>query len=298
MTQIPFPTGSVRSLTLATGSVRLKTERAHTFEALAVARKDGLRISDYRLERDRIIILSDVHKGDHRSRVDDFVHNEALYCKVLDYYLNREYRLILNGDIEEGWKANYSQIIAAYEDTAFALERAFAQQGRYYRIYGNHDQDWADPRCVDRHLKPVFNMPLHVYPAVFLGPHIMIAHGHQGDPDSDWRAWLSRRVVRYVWRPFQRAFGLSNRRASDPIPHLRNREDHLSSWARTNRLLLIAGHTHRALFRPKLMSDPDTAIHARSAPVRSDSITHYLNDGCCVHADGITGIEIDRGKSG
>jgi hypothetical protein len=101
-----------------------------------------------------------------------------------------------------------------------------------------------------------------------------------------------------VWRPFQRAFGLSNRRASDPIPHLRNRKDHLSSWARTNRLLLIAGHTHRALFRPKLMSDPDTAIHARSAPVRSDSITHYLNDGCCVHADGITGIEIDRGKSG
>jgi UDP-2,3-diacylglucosamine pyrophosphatase LpxH len=314
-----------------------KSERDYTFESLDVARRDALRISDYQIESDRYIILSDIHKGDREKGSDDFQRNEMIYGYALQYYLDRSYRLILNGDVEEGWEAEYPAIVQAYESTAFAMERHFANQGEayYIRIYGNHDMDWANPQQVNRYLAPVLG-PIRVYPGLILGDRIFIAHGHQGDLNSDRLARRSRFIVRYFWRPLQHAFGLQSNRAAENNLIRRNRDKYLYEWAKANRLLLISGHTHRAIFRSfsktyqlklirdrlmqqlKSTTDPymryllpaaieriNRVIQASTeelerdkeiSRIESDPVPCYFNDGCCVHTDGITGIEIDQGE--
>lgn len=314
-----------------------KSERDYTFESLDTAQKDALRISDYQIESDRYAILSDVHKGDRERGSDDFQRNEMVYCHALQYYLDHDYRLILNGDIEEGWEAEYPAIIQAYESTAFAMERHFARQGegRYIRIWGNHDFDWEDPQQVEQHLAPVLG-PVQVYPAVFLGDRIFIVHGHQGDRYSDRGSDFSRFVVRYFWRPLQRTFGLKSNRAAENNLIRRNRDRYLYEWAKANRLLLIAGHTHRPMFRSfsktyqlklirdelverlKSTTDPymryllpaaieriNQVIQASTeeleedkevSRIEDDPLPCYFNDGCCVHTNGITGTEIDQGE--
>jgi UDP-2,3-diacylglucosamine pyrophosphatase LpxH len=272
--------GDLPSVPLGQTNIQRRTgERWRTFESLTASLRHALPIRDYQINRDRYIILSDVHKGSRQVNTDEFLHNEGLYCHALQYYAAQGYRLILNGDIEEGWKLDYHKIVESYADTAFAAEREFADQGPsyYYRIFGNHDHDWADPRQVVRYLKPVLG-PIQVYPAIVLGGRIVITHGHQGDPHSDQRARLSRMVVRHLWRPVQHFTGL--RHLQDAANHILYwaREQHLAEWAHANRLLLIAGHTHRPM------------LNTHEPP------TYYVNNGCCVHLDGITGLEIDRGE--
>lgn len=259
-----------------------RSERYHTFRSLELAMGGALHIRDFQITRDRYIIFSDLHKGNRNPKTDDFERNDPIYSQALHYYLDGDYRLILNGDIEEGWKDSYKRILEAYEHTAYAVEREFVAEGqRYFRTYGNHDDGWADPRKVDRFLKPVLG-PVKVYPAIILGHRIVIAHGHQGDPKSDQRAWLSQRIVRHIWRPLQNLTGVQNgRRASENHTVYRPRDQHLSAWAQANHLLLIAGHTHR----PMLNLDHGAVF-----------THHYINDGCCVHENAITGLELDQGE--
>jgi UDP-2,3-diacylglucosamine pyrophosphatase LpxH len=314
-----------------------KKEHDHTFQSLDATRKDALHIPNYQIKSDRYVILSDVHKGDRERGSDDFQRNEMVYCYALQYYLDRDYRLVLNGDIEEGWEAEHSAIVEAYESTAFAMERHFANQGteRYIRIYGNHDMDWADPQQVKTHLVPVLG-PIQVHSGALLGDRIFITHGHQGDPYSELSAGFSRLVVRHLWRPLQSTLGLMSNRAAENNFIRRRRDKYLYDWAKASRLLLIAGHTHRPMFRSfsktyqlKLVrdglmmqlrstTDPylryllpaaikriDQVIAASTEELEEDKEISriednptpcYFNDGCCVHTNGMTGTEIDRGQ--
>lgn len=258
------------------------SETHHTIQTLNVHRQQGLAIPDFNINRDRYIILADVHRGEGDPVLDDFTHNEATYSAALRYYLNEDFRLVLNGDIEECWKANLDNIINRYAESAYALEREFVKKGHnyYLRTFGNHDDDWADEDTVRRYLHPILGNTVRVYPSITLGDKITIAHGHQGDLTSDRLSSLSRRFVRDVWRPAQEQFGVTQdlkRAQNNPIKTPRDRN--LRSWARRHRHLLIAGHTHRALFHPT-----------------ADAYRHYINVGACVHTDGLTGIELDRGE--
>lgn len=280
MTQDRSLSGCVRLLV-----PRLQRERQQTFRSLNLAQQYAFRIPTLNLQKDRYIILSDLHKGDGLSNADDFIHNHEVYNHALEYYLGQDYRLVLNGDIEENWKTRPSAIVDAYADTVYALEREFIKQSpqHYLRIWGNHDTEWADPAQVKAHLQPILKHPIQVHSGVMLGEHIFIVHGHQGDPRSDQYAWVSRPFVRHGWRHLQNLFKLSlNHHASNSL-HFFDRERHLHHWAKANRKLMIAGHTHRPMFRTWPLG------HGPSAP-------HYLNSGACTHTNGITGIEIDRGE--
>ncbi|MBN1564901.1 MAG: hypothetical protein JXA10_13725 [Anaerolineae bacterium] len=279
-------------------AVREKRDRVRTFTALNAAHQHALRIPDYDLMRDRYVILSDTHKGARKRGSDEFKQNEHIYCDALDYYLRHDYRLILNGDVEEGWKASYDAILAAYADTAYKRERAFADRGDeyYIRTYGNHDVDWADPTLVEKYLNPFFERQIQVHPAVMLGDKIFITHGHQGDFQSDRLIWLARRVVRYLWNPLQRLFAIQMQRAA-VNGWIRTRRDQLlSAWAKAQHTLIIAGHTHRPILQ--LDEHPGTEIPTPDnlENLDPDARLHYVNDGCCVHKRAITGVEIDRGE--
>lgn len=292
--QLPDPQPLLDELIALPAPHKYPREGLSTFVSLNRARQHALRIPNFDSERDRYVILSDVHRGDRKRGSDEFQANEPFYCDALDYYYREDYKLVLNGDIEEGWKASYPRILDAYADTAYRRERAFADRGEnyYLRTYGNHDIDWANPHLVDQILSPFFGRKMQVYPAIMLGDRILIAHGHQGDFNSDRLIWFSRRVIRHIWQPLQRLLAIQWRRAA--VNHLisSKRDQLLSTWGKANRMLVIAGHTHRPLLQ---FDDPHEAEPV-APEVDLGSRLHYVNDGCCVHKRAITGIEIDRGE--
>ena len=325
----------------------IKTTRRETFEALDRALANAYHVDARPLDKCRFVVFSDVHKGDGRTESDDFRHNADLYIYALQYYFDRGYSLVLNGDCEDCWETDPAEIVMAYRETAFDAERRFNARNRYYRVVGNHDDDWEDPSKVNRFLVPILG-PVRVLPAVLLGERILILHGHQGDPYDDRHAKRSRWMVRHIWAPLQRrgftdflwpvmrrfGFAESGRSAQNNFIR-RERDQLLYEWAKANRILLIAGHTHRGMFRSfskvdqirivrgqleekvhaamtqkerlliRLSIDTiDRVIRESREELKRDKLKNrldenpvpcYFNDGCCVHTNGITGIEIDRG---
>ena len=234
------------------------------------------------------------------------------------------------------------RVLDAYKDT-FALEAQFHKDGRYLRVWGNHDDAWQYEDSVARYLRPLYGGdPLVVYEGILLDVKdgeiglgsLLLVHGHQGDAKSDHWAWLSRWVIRYLWRPYQR---LTQAQVNTPatswdLRHKLNRA--IYAWAeRQSKLILIAGHTHNPVFRSLshaeqlelelvrfearagvpyslaelgqhalLLSRLEwVRAEAQEVQRQSDGVTFskpcYFNTGCSSYDDGdITGIEIADGE--
>jgi hypothetical protein len=156
------------------------------------------------IERDRLVVFSDHHKG-QRDGADDFAICEPAYLAALDFYLADGFALIVLGDAEELWENRVEPVLAAYANV-LAAERRF-KPDRYTRVWGNHDDEWEAPRRVDKHL-PALLGPIHVVEGLRfavasngerLGTLLMV-HGHQGTLFSDRLADVSKLVVRFLWR--------------------------------------------------------------------------------------------------
>jgi hypothetical protein len=206
----------------------------------------------------RYIIFSDQHKG-ARNGADDFLRCERAYNAALAYYYAEGYSLVELGDVEDLWEERPGPVLAAYKHSLM-LSARFQIAGRYLRIYGNHDDAWSFTDQVRRFLTDIYGTELQVHESVRLRVMdgnrelgwIWLIHGHQGTTESDRFGWLARLPVRFFWRPIQRLFNISlNTPAKDWL--LRERHNiALYSWAEAQpRLLLIAGHTHRPVFRSK-----------------------------------------------
>jgi predicted phosphodiesterase len=306
--------------------------------ALARARAEARELAS----SERYIIFSDQHRG-IRNRADDFLRSERAYNAALAWYFRLGYTLVVLGDVEELWKENPAPVLEAY-DYCLSLEVKFHQAGRYLRVWGNHDDEWQYEDAVKRHLQPLYGaLSLKVHEGLLftvregdqeLG-RLFLVHGHQGTTLNDLWSRYSRLAVRYLWRPLQRAVGPS---LNTPATDWQLRERHnlaMHAWAtRQEKLLLIAGHTHRPVFESrshaaqitaqlevveaKLADAPDDEELQRQAadlaaelewvraqgnqkpgPEGSEYLTKpcYFNTGCCCFTDGnITGIEIDRGE--
>ncbi len=293
------------------------------------------------LDSARIVMFSDHHKG-QRDGADDFRRCERAYHAALGYYLEKGYTLLALGDVEELWECRPKRAIAAYEYT-LQLEAEFYRAGRYQRFTGNHDDEWESPAAVKRYLDPFFPSISVAEGARFkvksggteLGT-LFLVHGHQGTSFSDRRRKIAKFFVRHIWRPIQR---LLNTPSTTPSTDYRLREKHdrtIYGWAAANnKLLLIAGHTHRPVFmadshsarilrelkeaRTALAAGADAdSTQARVAGLRAElewikaqgepmpAATEspapilkpcYFNTGCCSFGDGdITGLEIVDGK--
>lgn len=221
---------------------------------------------------DRYIIFSDQHRG-KRDRADEFRHAERAYNAALAHYYALGHTLVVLGDVEEFWKQSPSSVVEAYEHS-LALEARFHRNGRYLRIWGNHDVEWADERQVRKHLWPRFGNNLRVYEGVRIRiidsqaaegqtelGELFLIHGHQGTLDSDMLLPLSRVMVRFFYAPFQRLTGISVG-SKTPATDWERREGHnlaMYNWvAQKSKLLLIAGHTHRPVFQS--LTHPDQVL--------------------------------------
>lgn len=277
----------------------------------------------------KFIVLSDQHKG-AGDKADEFRKCMATYQAALKHYLQNDFTLILLGDVEELWEQGFKEVEQTYKEM-MQLEGSFPA-GRYYRIYGNHDDDWMSDRKVRKKLTPY--MPTGaVYEAIrfelvnvsqSVGTMLLL-HGHQGTFESDRIRWLSRWAVR-VYRTIQRLTGIGKQTpAKDAC--LRGKHDtKMYEWAvKQSKLVLVCGHTHRPVWSSRnhlqklqaelkeLQAGPDTEeqrelIRAKELEVQQreqkyppceDTIKTspvYFNTGCCKFDDGdITGIEIEDG---
>jgi hypothetical protein len=277
-----------------------------------------------------LVFVSDLHKGT-RDGADDFWRCERAYHAALGYYLEAGFHLYVLGDAEELWECWPSQVTKKYSET-LRLEGKFHKNGRYERLWGNHDDLWKDPGQVAKHLHD-FYPGLVVREGLKLrfqrgGQDLgtmFLVHGHQGTSDSDRHSLRSRIFVRYVWRPFQRLTGVS-RNAPSKDYNLRKRHDAaMFRWARSRpeSLVLIAGHTHKPAFAkewPRLVdvlekrladlrmsgapAEAIAEVNAELELAKAEKLWRdpspvpvsppcYFNTGCCAFSDGdVTTIEI------
>ncbi|MCD6287056.1 MAG: hypothetical protein J7M39_14200 [Anaerolineae bacterium] len=136
---------------------------------------------------------------------------------------------------------------------------AVPQGGALHPHLGQHDDEWQYSARVHTFLDPVYAPPaLRVHESLLIDVvdgdtslgSLFVVHGHQGDAPSDRWSWLSRLVIRYLWRPFQRLTGASTNTpaTSWDLSHQLNRA--IYAWAALRSgVVLVAGHTHRPVFR-------------------------------------------------
>ncbi len=236
---------------------------------------------------EKIVVISDLHRGD-AGRADYFTPNRALLCKILEYYNNKGFTLVMTGDVEEAWAWGFSYrygkqhlwaesmngLLDAYtkkegekELNIFDWEKLYHQENRYYRIYGNHDDYWKRLGNVKKTRLGENN--IEVYPAVTFEDKqnkkmkILVIHGCQGQPLADVGDCIAPpvKVLQLNWYYLKSFFlkkgeRLRYDRLNAERKKLKKQEEYMIEWAKEKNLILIAGHTHR----PYSMSRPHTCI--------------------------------------
>lgn len=318
---------SIRKQLEYVGHVAEGLERAYTDSEIPTREID--------LESARVVVMSDLHRGS-RDGADDFERCEPAYAAAVEHYFANGYELLALGDVDELWENQAGPVIHAY-GRLMEAESRFARTGRYYRFWGNHDDLWQFPDAVGRDLEKIYG-PLPVPEALKLVVRtagerigeIFLLHGHQGTTFSDRYRWLSKLVVRLIWRNIQR---ITRRPSTTAATDHRLRGEHdiaMYNWANTKTgLILIAGHTHRPVFESRTqfgkLQEELQALWLLGEPTREDQdrmealtieLEHvrasqfqggdrsaemerpcYFNAGCCSFGDGdITCIEIIDGR--
>ena len=209
---------------------------SHAARALRRILKESLTVRI--TQRDRLVIMSDLHVGDGGPQ-DDFRHNAPLVLSVLrNYYLSNRFGLILNGDIEELHKFSLSQIHGRW-GKLYDLFEAFARGTGLFRIVGNHDYDLRK----DDHCRPETS----VHEALnldFEGNRVFILHGCQSSPFYHAGMLLGRLLLRYVAAPL----GIMNYSIAHDDRRKFRVERRLYEYARDTGVAVVIGHTHRPLF--------------------------------------------------
>ncbi len=283
------------------------------------------------LKKEKIIIISDQHIGDGKRGSDDFQVNKDVYLKALTYYFENRFFLISAGDTEELWECDFDKI-SGFNKEVYDLERKFFLEGRLIRIFGNHDRFWNIKSF--REKIPIF-CDMQIVESLLINDKIFIAHGHQGELESDILWPLSRWIVRYIWKPFQRLTGIPSNSPAQNWKVRDRREEAYYKWAKGKKILFIAGHTHRAMFEslskidrlrmrieeleksiPELTEEQRKKVFEEIQEIDSKikksllenrdgkpekrlekeiPVPCYFNSGCCIYPDGMTGIEIENG---
>ena len=286
----------------------------------------------------KYILFSDIHLGDGGG-ADDFHKNAETLLRALDYYKKNGYDLVLLGDIEELWQFQLDEVRDRYNNSVYQKIRAFGDD-HIHRVFGNHDIDWHQFN------DPAKNVPTsnkHVVEALKMRDsqdniRILLVHGHQGSTESDKYSWLSRPWVRFYRlvepsvRKFLKKFGKTIHPPAIKSRIVKDYERILYSWAEKNRVMLICGHSHRAIFSSmsyaeqlkeriaglqkevsdnrfggELAKKNRTEIKSQKKELSKEKREKrliepvvlggkpkpcYFNTGCGLFDDGITGIEI------
>lgn len=255
----------------------------------------------------KFILFSDAHRGDG-SGADDFAANSQLFKCALDHYYAEGYTLIELGDSEELLEnKQFDQIYISHTAIYDRLARFHQSDGRYIKLWGNHDDLWQRRQQLLQHLFP----GIVVYEAAVIDRHILLWHGHRADPKCrGWWAEWTRVALRKFWYGMQQMGMRDPTRAAENPGRCDAVDKVLFEWTRTGdsemgrmdecfpelRIdTIIAGHTHRPVFQNLSLTDKWYVEKGRSTPGtmrRNRRDSAYFNTGSCVHPRCITGIEL------
>ncbi len=238
----------------------------------------------------RIVCMSDCHRG-VGNHGDNFLANQHLFFAALQYYYARNFAYFELGDGDELWEnRSLSRIVEVHSD-AFWLMSEFYCAGRFKMLYGNHDSRKKNDKFMKIHCWKYYcdsaKCELDLFPGLqaqegimlvdkYTGHEIFLVHGHQGELLNDTMAPLAAFLVRFVWKPLEMLGILDPTSAARNYKKRKKTERRLEHFAWKNRILLVAGHTHRPV-----LSRPGESF--------------YLNDGSCVHPRCITALELEKG---
>ena len=240
-------------------------------------------------DKTKLVIMSDCHRGIGNAN-DLFLKNQSIHLAALNFYYKNNFSYIELGDGDEMWEVkNYKDIVENHIDVFKKLKK-FNVQNRLIMIYGNHDIYKKSPAILEKYFYKYYdNMTkkeeplldgLIVYESLVLNyqdADIFLIHGHQVDflNGTLWR--LSKFLVRYLWK-LLKFLGIKDpTSAAKNYQVCRSTEKKLEKWSIENNKILISGHTHRPIF-----------------PKMGESL--YFNDGSCIHPNGITCLEIEKGN--
>jgi UDP-2,3-diacylglucosamine pyrophosphatase LpxH len=170
---------------------------------------------------------------------DDFLRNADLCTRVLrDFYLQKEFILILNGDIEDLQKFSRKKIEGRWGEM-YELFSSFKSKTELFRVVGNHDIHLLSKRDY-----PAIQRPLRSLRLDFMGNRIFIFHGHQASLFYEKFNYIDGFFLRYFAQPF----GIMNYSVSHDSAKRFKVEKRVYNFSAERKILSIIGHTHRPLF--------------------------------------------------
>jgi UDP-2,3-diacylglucosamine pyrophosphatase LpxH len=295
----------------------------------ALWRSDGIPVCATRGKK--YVIISDIHLGDGGG-ADDFCHNEKTLTTALAHYNKNGYNLILLGDIEEFWQFDLKEIVNRYKKSVYKAIKTFGDK-RVYRVFGNHDLKWRSlPDPIRKNPAQYGSATEAIKMKDKEGTiRIFLVHGHQGDKTVDTRVWRNRFFLR-LYRRIEPYIKIDRHTSATQSQITKNYERVMYSWAKSAQVILICGHSHRAIFASKSYTE---RLREKIAELKAEIAAHrfetklvqrnrtkieelhreereerhrkrdidsteshgkplpcYFNTGCALYTDGIAAIEI------
>lgn len=189
-------------------------------------------------KKDRILIMSDLHLGDG-SNTDDFLSNSQLVETLLkDYYLKKNFQLVLNGDIEELHRYSMKSIVSRWE-SMYNLFMEFRRKTALYKIVGNHDHPLLGEKehQVNENLHSAITFD-------YKGNRMLVYHGHQASMIIERFYGFAGFLLRYIATPL----GIKNYTVAHNNRKKFRLERRIYQFSRNRKVISIIGHTHRPLF--------------------------------------------------
>jgi UDP-2,3-diacylglucosamine pyrophosphatase LpxH len=225
----------------------------------------------FNMKEAKIVFFSDLHRG--MGEKDVFQNNSELFAKILNYYNENKYTLVLIGDVEEGWgfQGNNIPLILKWHNKEFEIEKKFNNENRLYRIYGNHD-DYYRGNCLCSDCLGFTK----IYPTIIFKDatnkfNMLITHGCQGHALHDAGDELARWgvYVKYNWLSeiFPKKFK-TEKELEKEMKKIQDKykkhEQYVYDWALDQKdstgkkryNLLILGHTHIPVFESEPLIAP------------------------------------------
>ena len=235
----------------------------------------------------KIVIMSDCHRGIGDAN-DNFKKNKNIYREALNYYYKNGYTYIELGDGDEMWEIKDYKKIIQENIKIFKELKKFHDKKRLIMLYGNHDIYKKNKYILEKYFykykqqnkEETLLNNLNVYESLILkydNINIFLIHGHQVDIINSTFLYPTKFLIRTLWKNIEKIGikDMTSKVKNNKTKSLIERK--LKKWSIKKNMIIIAGHTHRPIF-----------------PKNEQSL--YFNDGSCIHPDGISCIEIEKGN--
>jgi predicted phosphodiesterase len=170
---------------------------------------------------------------------DDFKSNSDLFIKSLQkHYLQKEFSIFLNGDIEELQRFPVKKIFRAWKEV-YGLFDEFAQKTNLIKTIGNHDLELGvkDKNPFDYYTTEGYKFQYHE-------DDIFLFHGHQASKKYQ----KHNQLIGFTLKYFANPLGIKSYSVSHDSKKQYNIEKRVYHYSSFYKRVSIIGHTHRPLF--------------------------------------------------